>query len=302
VRLSGPEAFTQQCQSCHGKGHQPQCGASLAQQQALKGDCIACHMPAGGTSDIPHVRFHDHKIRIPDAQALPPAAFELHCATCAQPNASAHAEALLRYFEEQDADSALLRQARQLSPPQDAKSWAKIHYYAGEYLQALSQQEQALAEAPGDAFLMFFKGQILEALQRHEEAYAAYRIVAERLPGNPDAAIKAGSSLLRARAGAPSALAEAERYFRQASQAQPLDPQAWANLGFVSLNSRRWQDAEQQLLRALALDPDHPQALENMAHFCLAQLRQEEARRYAERLAAASPQYPGLGRLRAAMP
>ncbi|MBM4292674.1 MAG: hypothetical protein FJ138_15715, partial [Deltaproteobacteria bacterium] len=58
------------CLTCHagdrlpGEAHAP--GAARG-----AGGCAGCHMPQGGTSDIPHVRFTDHLIRAPAPAPAP---------------------------------------------------------------------------------------------------------------------------------------------------------------------------------------------------------------------------------------
>ena len=85
-----PDHYRNRCADCHG-GLAPPSSAStrsepvgagelcsrpglMTPQEARSGDCVGCHLTAGGTSDVPHVRFTDHWIqRVPRPPLLPEA-------------------------------------------------------------------------------------------------------------------------------------------------------------------------------------------------------------------------------------
>ncbi|MFM7700407.1 MAG: cytochrome c3 family protein, partial [Bacteroidota bacterium] len=70
--------YNKECYNCHGgsANEKTACTAPSSQRAAKQNNCVACHMPKSGSSDIPHVRITDHKIQIPSAkgnfQSLPP--------------------------------------------------------------------------------------------------------------------------------------------------------------------------------------------------------------------------------------
>ena len=85
-----PDHYRNRCVDCHGgmtpssnpsPGSDPASGGELCSrpglaspQEAMSGDCVGCHLTAGGTSDVPHVRFTDHWIQRVPRPPLPPEA------------------------------------------------------------------------------------------------------------------------------------------------------------------------------------------------------------------------------------
>ncbi|MEL6654321.1 MAG: RecX family transcriptional regulator, partial [Bacteroidota bacterium] len=68
ISVTDPKRYIRSCNKCHQAEQDNLCTASQELQMTKGGDCISCHMPQGGTRDIPHVSFHDHKIRVLRAQ------------------------------------------------------------------------------------------------------------------------------------------------------------------------------------------------------------------------------------------
>ncbi len=83
---------------------------------------------------------------------------------------------------------------------------------------------------------------------------------------------------LRARGNAALAqgnLDEARRCYREASRAEPKDPLAWLNLGFVGVETSQWADARKCLERAISLAKPGEDFLPD-AHFLLGKAKQEQ--------------------------
>jgi len=58
--------FNNTCKGCHGgTKNQLECTENVIVRQKLENNCVSCHMPKTGASDIPHVTIHDHFIRKP---------------------------------------------------------------------------------------------------------------------------------------------------------------------------------------------------------------------------------------------
>jgi tetratricopeptide (TPR) repeat protein len=70
--------YQRQCLSCHTTDAPETVLCSrpdaATPEEAMSGDCVSCHMTAGGTSDVPHVRFTDHWILRRPRPPLPPEA------------------------------------------------------------------------------------------------------------------------------------------------------------------------------------------------------------------------------------
>lgn len=275
VDRASPLVYVAQCQQCHGAQGGTRCGAPAAVQMSEQGKCVSCHMPKGGTSDIPHVSFHDHFIRVleQDEEAAQPqgeavnvqkAFLKLACATNPQASDSDWGKAWLAYFEEVEADPAFLQLALEKLQPENAYERASVYHYLGDPLRALPLIEQALEQRPMEALVAFRKGEILESLGRYAEAWQVYQALYERTPLNLEAGLKATANLLKARQGEQQALLEARQQLRQLYQQKPFDVRILTNLGFVCLNLRDFPQAETYLQQALALHPDHLQARENL--------------------------------------
>ncbi len=74
--------YRDRCVACHAGEPEPPPGAGdlcsragvASPEEARSGDCVSCHLTAGGTSDVPHVRFTDHWIQRVPRPPLPPEA------------------------------------------------------------------------------------------------------------------------------------------------------------------------------------------------------------------------------------
>ncbi len=66
VRKTNVVKFNSTCRSCHSTGEQKQCSENNQSLALVQNNCVKCHMPSSGTSDIPHVSVHDHYIRKPE--------------------------------------------------------------------------------------------------------------------------------------------------------------------------------------------------------------------------------------------
>jgi Flp pilus assembly protein TadD len=295
------EHYSTICQDCHGPQHeQPRCSAPMAQRRQRNYDCAACHMPKGNTSDIPHVNFTDHYIRVVDSsqqqqrpKPLPPEAV-LRCMTSDDPGAHALGLAYLKFYEGNRQDRAFLDVAQQHLGGQNALATAKLYYFLGQYEQALTAAEQAITENPQDPWRYLQKGQILEALQRWQPALQAYAAAYKRQPGLVQAGLKREVMRLRAHPGRQSVLYKSRHKLQQLLQQQPWHEQLHMNLGFVELNLRHYAAARQHLQRALALRPDYGPALENLILLHLKQDRPQRARHYLTLLERRVPDYAQL--------
>ena len=76
VRSVGAEVFNAACQACHAPEHPeaaPVCTEAAVVRAGGAGDCVSCHMPKTGVTDVPNVRITDHFIRRPDGRGGLPA-------------------------------------------------------------------------------------------------------------------------------------------------------------------------------------------------------------------------------------
>ena len=65
VKQTNKQVFNTTCQSCHSEQKKENCTLSIVERNKKNNDCVSCHMPFNGATDIPHVSVHDHRISIP---------------------------------------------------------------------------------------------------------------------------------------------------------------------------------------------------------------------------------------------
>ncbi|GAB4422424.1 MAG: hypothetical protein OHK0039_38440 [Bacteroidia bacterium] len=292
--------FVRQCQQCHQGDRTPVCAAPPATQATMQGNCVSCHMPAGGTRDIPHVFFHDHRIRIvagtPDT--LPVERIAAFVRLRGTRDDGSAGRAWLRYFEQQDPRPAYLDSAGVRLGPGDDEARARLAYYRGDHAAALELIDRVLSRQPGDAYAHFLRGEVLAAAGRYAEAEAAFRQAWEQEPESVEAGLKTAVNLLKARPGVTESLDRAAAIFEHLRTQKPFDTRVLTNLGFVYLNQGQADRAEAALVEALGYDPDDRQALENMVLLQLLRGNARAAQRYFDHLAARHPAAPQLEALR----
>ncbi|MEO1382025.1 MAG: multiheme c-type cytochrome [Bacteroidota bacterium] len=303
VNRTDKEVFIRQCQSCHQDGKEVLCSESLETQSQMEGNCISCHMPKGGTSDIPHVSFHDHYIRVveqdsAEVQVEPIAAYiDLICGNEAAPQKETYGKAWLSFYELQENDPYYLRMADSLLPSHALYERARIAFYKGDVSTALQRIDEAISSDSTDIYAQFFKGKVLESLGQHTRAYDLFVNLYRRQPKLWEAGLKAGVNLLISKQGQMAALDEGEQIFQALVEEKPFDVRGLSNLAFVYLNKREIRKAERLLVKALRLNPDHARALENMIYLQVLNQNRLQAQLYLDRFATKHPDNPQLTKL-----
>ena len=283
----------QSCKSCHGNSH-VDCSQDKAIRAAQLNDCIFCHMPKGGTSDIPHVQFTDHYIRKPSPQRSVPkvsagspsiqAYVELICATSTDPEDHTRGKAWLAYYEQHEARRVYLERALELLPDSCFEARSRVLLHLGRADQALPLAQKAHEQEPQNTLRAFQYAQVLETVGQFDRALVYYLNLFSRNKSLVEAANRAVALLIKTRPGQIQALYEAERILLEAIREQPHRAEAFANLGFVYLNLRRYANAQTQLRKALTLNPDSPIAIENMQLLQRRLGRVDSAEWYARRI------------------
>jgi len=269
---SSADYFVQQCQSCHQVEQAGMCASPESQHLSAEQNCVTCHMPVRGTVDIPHVRFHDHNIRVVErdtekadwdstrlAEWL-----ELKCGTSADPGEDFFGRAWLLYFEQQIDNPAFLIRADEQLAMDNYVARARLYVYQGKIAEADQAVSDALLQYPDDPELRFLAGEVQENLGKFSEAAQTYGALYHENPENIEAGQKYGVNLLKSRQGDPRVLVEANRVFEELLAKKPFDTRLLVNRGFVALNQRDFRAAERCFVKALRLDPDDINALENM--------------------------------------
>ena len=301
THVTGKETYIKQCQSCHETT--ASCTANPAHQEKEGGNCVACHMPKGGTTDIPHVTFTDHKIRVlpatrtdttGSAVAAQKEYLKLFCMSSESPDPDAIGRAHLYYFERENPNPYFLDQASSNLRESSHYELATTFYYQGKFKAALDEIEIAEAEKPENTWILYRKGEILEGLGRTGEALEAYQNAYDLNPKIVEAGLKVGVlTLNRKERSMEENMAEARLLFLQLKTQKPFDKRILSNLAFVQANLGSIDEAEVLLNEAIRLDPDYVRAYENMISVQLIKGDRSAARTYFDKLLFVSPDYPG---------
>ena len=301
IDYTDSKRYIRQCQNCHDQTQEALvCSASESKKLVMDGNCISCHMPEGGTRDIPHVSFHDHKIRVlrtgdSTANIQSQKEFlELLCASNEHPSNEIWGKAWLQYFERHKREEKFLQRADGLLPADNYAERARLAFFQKKYPAADQLVERALKNSPKDAELYFLKGEVLEALRKYDEAASAFIQSYQLNKKGIDAGLKYGVNLLKAYAGNTDTLNKAGSIFESLIEEKPFDKRLQSNLGFVRIQQGRLAEATALIKQALANDPDYGQALFNMCGILLMQGNKAEARIVLQHLLDKHPDYPGV--------
>ena len=302
VNITDEKVYINQCQKCHQSQQVMECSAEEHLKTAVDNNCISCHMPSGGTSDIPHVSFHDHKIRVVEEQSDNQVEaikdfLKLKSVNQTEPLPEVWGEAWLLYFERHEKNPEYLQLAEEKLRPGQFYEQARVAYYKGYYDKALQLIDQAISQNANDSYSHYLRGEILEQKQAFPEAYEAYLQSWQLNPQTVETGLKTGVMVLRYRQGDPAALGEAKVIFEALLKQKPFDERILANLGFILLNQRDIEKAESCFARALQYNPDYLQALENMIILQVVKGNKLLGKKYLEHLREQYPDYSGMERL-----
>ncbi len=305
VRETNTATFNKTCNGCHSAQKKNLCTASEEKQLAANKNCVRCHMPSSGSTDIPHVTVHDHYIRKPQkisANSEQKGAFlGLASINTKKPNQRSIIRAYLQQFERFEQDNVFLDSAQSRLQKQNAVAfWQEwIHFY---YLKNEPSGIVGFVEKNGGP--NFFLSNIKTASFSNEHAWAAYRIAeayrkfddfnlalrfaskaVELAPNHPEFRLKQSSIF-----ALQNNYAAAEVGYKKVLAQNSLLGEAWSNLGYVQLAQNNMEEAEKSLIKALTLDPDYTMAKVNLASVYLATKRYARARSLLENVLAKEPE------------
>ena len=105
VKAKGTEGYNQDCQNCHAGNDAPPGSLACTESEPVRArqanNCVGCHMPMSGSTDIPYVKITDHYIRVPQPLGAQAADFvRLVSFIEKNPTDKDLADGFLTYFEE----------------------------------------------------------------------------------------------------------------------------------------------------------------------------------------------------------
>lgn len=302
VKESGSATFNAACGNCHGgnKG----CTEKPQMLEKKNNDCVSCHMPPSGATDIPHVSVHDHYIRIPSPATADTGARVFKGIACINnPDAPAVARgrAFIAYFEKFNFGREVLDSARKYfsdkSPEDISRNFnelVNIAYLEQDYEKVIRYAQSAGGDARKgkasydnkDAWTFYRIGESYENTGKANEASIWFGKAYELTPLYPEFANKYATAL--ARAGQTE---KALQVLKSADTEYPYHPAIASNLGYLTLAySGDTTGVMSKYNRAIALDPDYPQALMNKAGLLMVTGKKAEAKKILEAILRKDPE------------
>ncbi len=249
VKQTGTDHFNASCNSCHSPGKDQGCSETKEVLQLKKYDCVSCHMPASGATDIPHVSVHDHLIRIPVKEEDISKIKEfigINCINNPQAGGEATGMAFIAYYEKFNFGKEVL---------DSAKKYFKDQSPGDIQINFRNLVHIAFLEKNFNKIIAYTKtlGQPLTILQKksydNTDAWTSYRIgEAFQETGNPVAA---------------------QQYFANAYHLAPLHPE-FANKYASILSVNNNQTQARSILEKMVKDyPKYSPALSNLGYLVL---------------------------------
>jgi hypothetical protein len=281
VKATNVNQYNLACQGCHSKEQQARCTADEAALVAENNNCVHCHMPMSGSTDIPHVTVHDHYIRKPQTQKIQELGrfLGLRAINNTKPSLRSRILAYLQQYERFGGDAQMLDSAASLLVMYNGSDAVRLKIH----LLSLQQNFNALtaeAEKFGGAQL---RKRFCTMESENRDAWLHYRIGEGYMRLN-----KVGQAqpfLEQADSLAPyvlnfkskladcyqrqGALPKAEATYRAVLQELPTHKVSLNNLGFVYVQLGRLGEARIYLERCKRYHPDYEQLWLNLAQLAL---------------------------------
>jgi Flp pilus assembly protein TadD len=306
VRKTNPEHFNNTCRSCHPSSLPNHgCTKSFSAAEAKNLNCVGCHMPSSGSTDIPHVSVHDHYIRKPKAkQANEPASTEAFLGLAAintnKPSHRSRINAYLQQFERFEPRPYYLDSAFALLKNQPITAyryeWVLYYFLADNPSGIVKAVEEngkteawmaALAAKSWDNKNAWTAYRISEAYRKFSDYSKALVFMNHAIalaPYIPQFYVKQGNLLVL-----NEQFALAEKAYRKAISENKNEAEAFSGLSYALLAQERIAEAEKAAKQCLRLNPDYEQGQVNLASIYLAQSRWREARALLMRIVKNNP-------------
>ncbi len=295
VEITPASQYNSACMKCH----QPtSCTEKAATRTSKSDNCVSCHMPKSGSSDIPHVRITDHRIGLPlakTAAAAPQkkAFLGIKNLTNPKPSPLEMARGYLAMHDKYIASPVMLDSAAFYLDKSKAKATellpVRIH------LLFLKQDWQGiLAAIPNtsitntqylnDGWTAYHIAEAFYNTGDYENALRHFDLALAVYPQHLDFQEKKAATLI-----ALKRIAEAKKLLESLLRENPKRSIALLNLGFAQALTNNLPEALRRYDQALALDPDYEQAMVNKAAILIFQGKKTEAKRLLERVLKLNP-------------
>lgn len=290
--------FNIACSNCH---QQNTCSEKEQVRLAINNNCVNCHMPKSGSTDIPHVSITDHFIRKPvkkkEVEAIKQFV-RLQAINEPTPDSITMAKAYLNQYEkfEQERfylDSANLYLRYTVKSKDGIREKIRYYFFSQQYLELVkyveSQNALKLLSTQSwtndDAWACYRVGQSYQNVGNNTKAYDYYSQALKLAPYVLDFKSKLATVLVSL--NKPQ---EAKQLFQELIIADPNYASAYCNLGYVLLTEGKQNEAETNYRKAIALDPNYEQALLNMAGLYLYKNDKSSAVEYVKKVLSINPE------------
>lgn len=304
VKVTNNDVFNGTCKNCHSETLKNECTEKPEKLAAENYNCVTCHMPKSGATDIPHVRVTDHYISKPLEKEYVKKLKEfvgIACINNTSPSSTAKGNAFIAYYEKFNFGKQVLDSALHYFPastPQQVSenfsSLVRIYFLKndfGKITELVTLAGNVLAKlnrtsfSNADAWTCYRVGEAYYNLNQPENALTFYRRAVELAPYELDFQNKYGTVLLQS-----GNVKEAKKVFEFITSQYPKDAVALSNLGFIYLSAYRDSAKARQLYEnALALNPDYAQAKYNLAGLYVYRRNYKEAKKILTAMLKADP-------------
>jgi tetratricopeptide (TPR) repeat protein len=310
VRKTNRNVFNDACMNCHA-----QSGAGGKQYEVLRTahrqlkttdwtNCVSCHMPLSGSTDIPHVSVHDHYIRKPITKKEKDKIktfVGLFSINEKHPDALTKVKAYIDQYDKFDQQPAYLDSAANLL---GNKKEIKKNIYALLQLNFIRQNFReilSLIKILGEQ--KCYDSLFVKQSYENKDAWAAYRIAeayhnsgneqqamkwfqkaVNLAPYNLDFRNKLGSIL-----AATNNINAATEQFDFIMKENPKFVPAYSNLGYIKLTQGFPAEALRLYTIGKKLDPDNESLLLNLAGYYLFMKDKASAKKYLEAIIKRNP-------------
>jgi tetratricopeptide (TPR) repeat protein len=291
VKQTGSETFNRACLNCHGKKIEMHCSEPKVAHDLPKTaqsplpsslNCVSCHMPRSGSTDIPHVTVHDHYIRKPvtkkDKDAIK-TFLGLFAINEKSPDALTLAKGYINQYEKFEQKPYYLDSAEKYlssKNPDDIlrnfDALVQLYFLRNDYVKATDLVSQVGRDK-------LFANRLNKKSYDNQHAWTCYRIgECYNYLNNPTEALYAFQQACRLAPYVPEFMDKmatayailgnnkmARQYFEETLKQNPRYVAALTDFGFLHLSEGKPDEAEALYKKALALDPDNEDALMNMA-------------------------------------
>jgi len=310
VKETNENVFNDACNNCHTANSKSDLLCSeknvVLARNAKQGhaptkflNCVSCHMPSSGSTDIPHVSVHDHYIRKPISKKEKDKIktfVGLYSINEKDPSSLTKAQAYINQYEKFDQNVSFLDSAASLLKDKKAeelfthiRALIQLNFIKQNFQKIISYVTQIGEQRCLNSLFVKKSFDNLDAWTCYRIAESHYytndltasiqwfKQAVNLAPFNLEFRNKLGSTL-----AALNNFKDAKEQFNFVIKENPKHVSALTNLGYVKLSEGMQAEAIKLYQIALKIDPDYEPLLLNLAGYYAFVKNKKEAKRYLE--------------------